>query len=192
MTSDTGRVSTQVAEPSPPSKKRKRGRETAADMVRSLGICLLVVVPVWFFAQAPESDKAELREVDPARAIAAFAADVPAAPVPGELPAGWRATSSTYQEKTLRVGWVTPEGEYAEYAASTGPQEEFLELIAGEEVERLAPVTVGGVQWEQLQDEDGSRSFTRSYGSSTVVVGTKRATADLAELQVLLRSLGTR
>ena len=182
-----------MSEPTaPPAKKKKRGRETAADMVRSLGIVLLVIVPVWFFAQPPDSDKAELREVDPSRSISEFAAEVPAAPVPGALPDGWRATSSSYGEGTLRVGWVTPAGQYAEYAASTGPQEEFLELVAGEEVERLAPVTVDGVTWEQYEDPDGSRSLTRSYGSATVVVGTKRATAELAELEVRLRSLSTR
>lgn len=185
-------MSTQVREPGAPPSTPRRGRETAADMIRSLGLVMLVVVPVWFFAQAPPSDEAELREVDPRGPIAAFAADEPAVPVPGELPAGWRATSASYRDMTLRIGWVTPEGEYAEYAASTGPQEEFLELTAGEQVERLAPLTVDGVVWEQLRDGDGSRSFTRSYGGSTVVVGTQRATADSAELAVLLRSLSTR
>jgi hypothetical protein len=177
-----------------PPKKRRRGRESAADMVRSLGLVMLVVVPIWFFAQAPDSDEAPLREVDPAQSIAAFAADVPAAPVPGSLPAGWRATSASYDgaQTTLRVGWVTPQGEYAEYAASSEPQEEFLELVAGEQVEQLEPVTVGGVAWRQLQEPDGSRSLTRSYGSTTVVVGTRRATAGPEELRVLLGSLATR
>ena len=177
-----------------PPKKRKRGRESAADMVRSLGLVMLVVVPIWFFAQAPDSDEVPLREVDPSQSIAAFAADAPAAPVPGVLPQGWRATSATYDgaQSTLRVGWVTPQGQYAEYAASSEPQEEFLELIAGEQVERLAPVTVDGVAWQQLQEPDGSRSFTRSYGATTVVVGTRRATAGPEELAVLLGSLATR
>ena len=179
--------STQVA----PPKKRKRGRETAADMVRSLGLVVLVVVPIWFFAQAPESDEVPLREVDPARSIDAFAADVPAAPVPRGLPDGWRATSATYDggQTSLRVGWVTPQGEYAEYAASNQPQEEFLDAVAGEQVEQLEPVTVDGVAWQQLQEPDGSRSFHRSYGSTTVVVGTRRATAGPEELAVLLGSL---
>jgi hypothetical protein len=171
--------------------KRKRGRETATDMVRSLGLVFLVVVPIWFFAQAPDSDEAELREVDPSGSVAAFAADVPDVPVPGRLPAGWRATVSSYsgQDTALRVGWVTPQEQYAEYSASQAERADFLEQAVGEQVEQLPPVTVDGVPWEQVREPDGSLSLTRSYGPTTVVVGTKRATATLAELEVLLRAL---
>ena len=185
-------MSTQVQEQAP--KKRARGRETATDMVRSLGLVVLVVLPIWFFAQAPGSDEKELREVDPARSIDAFAADVPDVPVPGRLPQGWRATSASYVggKTALRVGWVTPGGQYAEYSASTEEREEFLEATVGEQVEPLEAVTVDGVTWEQVREEDGSRSLTRSYGATTVVVGSKRATAQLPELEVLLRSLSRR
>ncbi len=191
MSGNNGAVSTSVD--APPAAKKKRGRETATDMVRSLGVVFALVVPVWFFAQAPDSDEAGIRVVDPSRSIAAFSADVPAAPVPGALPIGWRATSSTYEGAAgaLRVGWVTPAGQYAEYAASTGEREEFLELVVGEDVEQLAAVTVDGASWQQYREPDGSLSLTRTYGDATVVVGTRRATAGLPELEVLLRSLAT-
>lgn len=182
-------MSTQVQQQAP--KQRKRGRETALDMIRSLGLVFLAVLPIWFFSQAPDSDESELREVDPRGAIDAFAADQPGVPVPGALPDAWRATSSAYSggDRTLRVGWVTPLTQYAEYSASNGEREDFLEATVGDQVERLGQVTVDGQAWEQLREPDGSISLTRSYGPTTVVVGTKRATASLAELEVLLRSL---
>ncbi len=182
-------MSTQVAEPGTPRKKR--GRETAADMVRSLGLVVLVIIPVWFFAKAPARDEAAIRVVDPAGPISAFATDVPQAPVPRGLPARWRATSATYSggDRTLRVGYVTPEEQYAEYAASTGPRQEFVETAVGQGAEPAEPVTVDGVEWEQRVEADGSRSLISSYGPVTVVVGTTRATASLAELRVLLGSL---
>jgi hypothetical protein len=181
-------VSTQVPQSTP---KKKRGRETARDMILSLGLVFAAVVPVWYFAQAPDSDEQELREVDPAGSIDAFAADQPGVPVPRALPDAWRATSATYGggDRSLRVGWVTPTTQYAEYSASNDEREEFLDATVGEEVEQLASLTVDGEEWEQLREPDGSLSLTRTYGTTTVVLGTKRATAPLAELEVLLRSL---
>ena len=52
--------------------KKQRGRETAADMVRSLGLVVLVILPVWFFAKAPASDEATIRVVDPTSTVSAF------------------------------------------------------------------------------------------------------------------------
>lgn len=182
-------MSTQVQVEAKP--KRKRGRETAADMVRSLGLVMLLVVPIWFLAKAPASDEKPLREVDPRGTVEAFAADQPDVPVPGALPEGWRATSASYTggQAALRVGWVTPQTQYAEYSASSAEREQFLEATVGEDVEQLAPVTVDGQTWQQLRESDGSLSLTRSYGATTVVLGSKRATAPLEELLVLLRSL---
>ena len=182
-------VQTEVADP-----KKKRGRETAGDMVRSLGIVLLMVVGIWFLAQPPKSDEQRIRVVDPAASVTSFAAAQPAVPVPGSLPAQWRPTVSTVgaEPDTLRVGWNTPAGEYAEYAASSAPAGEFVPEITGAKAERLAPVQVAGGAWEQYRDESGSLSLVRSYGAVTVVVGTTRATAALEELRTLAESLATR
>ena len=173
-----------------PSVGKKRGRETAADMLRSLAVVLVLVVLMWFLAQPPDSDEQPIRVVDPTADVAAFGATVPAAPVPTGLPETWRPTSSTLlsDPDALRIGYVTAEGEYAEYAASTAPAQEFLPDITGKG-EQLAPREVAGQTWERYEAADGSVSLVREYGSVLVVVGTTRATAELAELEVLAASL---
>lgn len=186
-------MSTSTAErPAPP--KRKRGRETALDMVRSLAVVLALVIPLWFLAQPPDSDEAEIRVVDPTADVTAFVSDVPTAPVPGALPSGWRPTSSTYDGAAdlLRIGYVTPQGQYAEYAASTRAREDVVREYAGEDAQPLEEVTVDGAAWQQLRQPDGSLSLVRSFGATTVVLGTVRDTAGLGELEVLLRALAAR
>ncbi len=160
-------------------------------MVRSLGLVLAGVVVVWFFAQPPHSDEKVLRTVDPSGDIAAFEADAPGAPAPGALPAQWRATSSTRtaDPRTLRVGYVTPANEYAEYAASFEPGATFVADLTGSS--QATTVDIDGVSWERYRDEDGSESLVRTYGPVTVVVGTTRSTASTDELRVLVRSLTT-
>ncbi len=173
-----------VATAAPPTRaKKKRGRESAGDMVRSLGLILLIVVPVWFFAQPPSSDQKTLRTVDPAADIASFAQAAPGVPVPGPLPAGWRATSSTLQPGSLRVGWVTPSGEYAEYDGVAGPAPDLAaETGSGAQV---GTFDVDGVTYRQLRDGDGHTSLVRVAPGGAVVVGGVRQTSTLEELRVL-------
>ena len=172
--------------------KKKRGRETAGDMLRSLGVVLVLVVLMRFLAQPPDSDEQRVRQVDPSADVAAFTTDVPNAPVPARLPDAWRPTSSTVTPDALRIGYVTPDGEYAEYSASTAPAAEFVPEVTGRRASRLGMHVVDGQTWEQYRDRDGSLSLVRSYGPVHVVVGTQRATSTLAELEVLAGSLSTR
>ncbi len=175
-------------------KKRKRGRESATDMVRSLGLVLLIVVPVWFLAQPPKSDEQSLRVVDPSSDVRSFSSAAPGVPVPGALPAGWRATSSTAEPGALRIGWVTPTNEYAEYDASTRPAAEFVPGSTGNG-SRVGTFDVGGVAWQQFRDADGHTSLVREVGSDgvtvgSVVVGGLRETTTLEELRVLAAAVG--
>ena len=181
-----------AAAPQPaPTGKRKRGRETAADMLRSLGIVLLIVVALWFLAQPPDSDEAAIRVVDPAPDVAAWTSAVPGAPVPAGLPAQWRPTSSRYERDPdrLRIGHVTPADEYAEFAASTGVATDVVADLTGR-APRTGTVDVRGVPWDAYTEADGSLSLVRAFGDVTVVVGTLRSTASVEELSVLAAAVG--
>lgn len=168
-----------------PVAERKRGRESAADMVRSLGLVLIVVLTVVFFARPPSSDEKAIRVVDPSSDIQGFSTAVTGAVVPGAMPADWRATVSRYDPDAalLRVGWVTPGGRYAEYAASARPAPGFLADITGA-APVVGPIDIGATRWTQYR-KDGAISLVRSFGTTTVVLGTVRSTATLDELRVL-------
>jgi len=183
---DNGGVTQQLEQPAVRGKK-KRGRESAGDMVRSLSLVLIIVLGVFFLAQPPDSDEKELRQVDPTADIASFAQTHPGLPVPRALPSGWRSTVTDVTADLLRVGWVTPKNEYAEYAASTSPTEEFLREITDAAPE-VAPVDISGVQWKQYR-AGTAISLVRNTGGATIVIGTRRASASLDELRVLAGSL---
>lgn len=173
--------------PAAPSKKR--GRESVLDMLRSLGLCLLVVIPIWYLAQPPDSAEQRLRVVDQAPDVQAWQATSPSAPVPGPVPQGWQPTvsQSVRSPVGLRLGWNTGGGRYVEFAASTGAAGSFVEQATGSTSDE-GDVDVAGTAWQRyVDDEDGSVSLVRSAGSITVVVGTLRSTATEPELIALAR-----
>src|SRR3954464_5691970 len=164
---------------------RKRGREAAGDMVRSLGIVLAIVLFVWFFARPPHSDEKKIRVVDPTSDLQGFSRAVPGAVVPRSMPADWQSTVSTYQPEAeqLRLGWVTPAGHYAEYAATARPTKRFVADITGDAT-RAEAVDIDGTSWTQYR-KDRAISLVHVFGATTVVLGTLRDTATLDELRVL-------
>jgi hypothetical protein len=169
--------------------ERKRGRESAADMVRSLGLVLLIVIGVWFFARPPHSDEKKLRLVDPTSDVGAFSAAVSGAVVPRTMPADWKPTVTRYDSATgiLRVGWNTAAGNYAEYAAAVHAQPAFLREYAGDG-SRGETIDIDGTRWTEYR-QGGVISLVHDYGTTTVVLGTVRDTATLDELRVLASRL---
>lgn len=152
-------------------------------MVRSLGIVLAGVILLWFFARVPQAEMA-IRAVDTSPPISGFLAAAPGAPVPTDVPGGYTPTSATGEAGTLRIGYVTPEGEYAEYAASTAPRDMFLDDITGSGAP-VGEVEVAGSTWEQWAGRDDTTSLVRQVGETTVVIGGERETATFGEVRDL-------
>ena len=159
-------------------KPSRRGRETALDMVRTLGVVFALVVPLWFFGQASPSDSKAIRPVDPAPALKDFVQDT-GAPVPS-TPAGWVANVTAYDNGAVRIGYVRKDS-YAEFAGSKAPG--FLEEYAGKgSVD--GTVDVDGVRWQHFVS-DKHQSLVRTVGGVTLLVGGVRETATLDELKEL-------
>ena len=178
-----------AAAPQPPAK-RKRGLESLSDMVRSLGIVLLIVFGIWFFAQAPASDKKTERDINPAADLRSFSQVVPGAPIPEVLPGGWRATVSAYEAEPdrLRIGYLTAGNHYLEYDAVTGPSATFVADLT-DRAAVLRTLDIGGRPWALVQDSSGRQSLVRTVGQLTVIVGSLRSNATLGELTALVTSL---
>lgn len=160
------------------------------DMVISLTF-LLAIIAVVLFVQQP--DGKAIKVIDPSSAYAG-ARNVAAYPVstPQGLPGGWRATSARTERPetgrlTLRVGFVTPAGEYAQLVESDLPRDQLLaaELSAGERP--TGSVLVGSESWQRFPaPRSGDRALVRTDGKITFVVS---GSAGLEELKVLATSL---
>lgn len=181
---DDGGMSTPVQATEPQPTKR-RGRENVLDMVRSLGLVMIVVVAAWWLAQPNDEDLAEVRPVDPAIELRSLERLQPGAPAPVATPEGWITNVAVGSLDGLRIGYITPDEQYLEYAISITSDEQFFADITGKG-ERVGEVVVGGVTWEQYNAaERDATSLVRVVGPSTVVVGGTRETGTLDQLTTL-------
>ena len=180
---DTGAVTTTAA-PEAPAKK-KRGRESAGDMVRSLGVVMVLVVGLWFFGQASPSDSQRVRRVDPAQEVKDFARSAPGVPLPRTVPAGFVPNVSLLSPAGLRIGFVIGKDDFAEYAASR--ESSFVADQTGKGAP-VGTVDVNGTAWQHVS-AGGHDSLVTTYGAVSVVVGGIRDKATIAELTTLAASL---
>ncbi len=179
---DTGGVTATDTRPAPPARSR-RGRETVVDMVRSLAVVFLLVVPLWFFGQSSPGDSKAIRPVDAAPALAAFTEDT-GAPAP-TTPQGWVVNVARFDAGTVRVGYVIGDS-FVEFAGGGGPM--FLENAAGKGSVR-GSVDVAGTTWDRFESTDGHESLVRRVGATTLVVGGLRENATLEQLTQLAATI---
>lgn len=158
---------------------KRRGRETALDMIRTLVIVFAVVFPLWFFGQASPSDSKAIRPVDPASALKGFAQDT-GAPVP-TTPEGWVVNVATGSPGTVRVGYVIGD-DYTEFVGGRGPT--YLADVTGKGQDK-GPVDVNGVVWRDYVSADGHQSLVRVVKGVTLVVGGIREDVTLEQLKTL-------
>lgn len=180
--SDNGGVPV-VESPPVPTGKKKRGRESARDMLLSLGVVFLLVVPLWFFGQASPKDSKAIRPVDASGALHDFATDTHG-PVP-TTPRGWITNVQAYGGGVVRVGYVLGK-RYAEFSGAIGTT--FLADATGN-AKKVSTVDVKGVPWDIYESADAHESLVRSFGKVTVLVGGIRETATQAELEVLAATI---
>jgi hypothetical protein len=174
-------------EPHPAASAERRGGRGARDIILSMLVLLvpLALVVALFRFQGGES----VQTVDTAPAIAdAQAARFPLA-VPTQLDSGWRPLSAVFQRSgglTLRIGYLTPNGDTAQLVESNRPETALLDDTIGS---RPAGTTrpIGGEDWQHYDLANGNRAFVLTSADRTLVVYGSASDAELGVLAASLR-----
>jgi hypothetical protein len=169
---------------------KKRGTELISDMLRSLAVVGVVIVPLWLLI--PHHSKQKVTVVDYSTALSQARRLTPHHIVaPQGLPATWRASNVTTsggngKPVVFHLGYVTPTNQYASLDESDGNVDAFLRSLLGKKPSALADVHVGAADWSSRRGTDGRVALVSPSSPVTVVV---KGTASVAELTTLAASL---
>jgi hypothetical protein len=172
----------------------KRGRETAFDMVRSLGVvgvilaATLIFVPGLFHPSKSERFPA----VDYSDYVSGFLHVTGThALVPASLPSGWTANAGALtgpvSVEHLHIGWAVPGSQYAGLEESVGPMAGLVATAIGKRGQTVTgSVQVAGASWQTRTSSRGEYSLSRTIGAVAVVI---TGSATKPRLQLLAASL---
>lgn len=173
--------------------RKPRGKETAYDMVLSMGAVLVTVAVILVITH--RSRQQTMPPVDYAGAVALAQSQTQlAVDVPTPLPKGYVVTSARFEAETYGatgdvrwyLGYRTPSGQYVSLWQSTGPSPRVLAAAAGgAKCDGVYPI--GSVYWGACYSQ---KPLNRALGHvqngvTTVVSGT----ASYAELEAFVKSL---
>ena len=185
----TGTSDAPEAAPGRPAP-RSRGRQTAADMVRSLAVVLVLVVVV--LALTLRHDPSGRPHRIDYRGVLAQARN--AAPYdvvsPVALPRTWTATSvrtgGGAAGFTWHLGLVTPDGDYAAVEQSDGDPQSFVDQFVADGA-RAGTTVIHGKRWRRVDaGHPEKRALVLDAPAVTTVV---TGGASWAELRALAASL---
>ncbi|MGW7354526.1 DUF4245 domain-containing protein [Streptomyces sp. NPDC054784] len=171
---------------------KKRGTQTARDMVLSLVVITLFAGLIYLFVPHDE-DK------DPVKTVG-YGIEVStarrAAPYPVAAPEGlsdeWRATSVRYEGSgdhgaAWHLGFLAPGEEYAAVEQSDAPAGPFVRSVTQGARKTAKTERVGGEEWTRYEGGKYDALVRTESGATTVVTGT--APLDrLTELAAALRT----
>jgi Protein of unknown function (DUF4245) len=174
--------------------KPKRAAATLLDMVRSLGVLVIVVaVTLIFVPELLHPNKSErFQAADYSDYVAGFQQVTGlSALVPTGLAKPWYANAGSlkYSGKTahLHIGWVTPNKEYAALEESNGPASSFVTAVIGAPGLKVTGTQlINGSVWSRSVSAQGEGSLTRTTNGITVVI---TGSASLAQQEQLAASL---
>ncbi|BCJ33070.1 hypothetical protein Athai_05730 [Actinocatenispora thailandica] len=156
-----------------PTARRRRGG-TGRDMILSMAALLvpiLIAVGVWRYL---DSDK-QVNVVDPKPAIAqARQADRFPVAAPRSLGADWKVTSAETTTRkgtaTLRLGYVTPSGGFAQIVESNGDAAALLADSVPKHARPSGSVHIGGADWARYTGDKNNQVLALMQPKRTILV----------------------
>jgi hypothetical protein len=105
---------------------------------------------------------------------------------PVDLDSSWVPVSAAFRSvdegATLRLGYVTPDGEAVQLVQSTVPAAELLAQELSEGASPSGSVDVGGAEWQWYPVRAGERALVLREAARTVIVVGPAAESELTEL----------
>lgn len=174
--------------------KPKRGSETVFDMVRSLGIVIVIVAVTLIFVPGliHPSTSEKSPAVDYSDDVSGFhQVTGKTALTPAPVPSGWKANAADLTgpaaAEHLHIGFAVPGTKYAGLEESVASPVTFARSIVGASgAIPVDHVTLAGVRWLISNSSRGEYSLRRTAGGITVIV---TGSASAQQLQALAESL---
>jgi hypothetical protein len=171
----------------PPTASERQRLRSTANLWRAL-IPLVVLAGIAVFISWPHTKASDgVHVIDLAGPIASARqqAGFPIL-VPTGLGPDWRPTSADLTAAApgtpagLRIGYVSPKGEYAEFYESNGSPDAVAGVYAP--LTSAYPVTVNGTQWTGYLTSRSRQLIEHTFGAVTVIVTGSANTAELSTL----------
>jgi len=165
------------------------------DMVRSLGLIVLIIAAMLIFVPAlvHPSSRDKYPAVDISDYLTGFHEVTGESALVPDLHAlpGWKPTAATLtgpaRAEHLRIGFSAPGAKYAGLEESVTPSTQFIRATLGAAgTASSGTVRIGGTRWSGRMSNDGEYALSRAVGPVTVIV-TGSATVD--QLRTLAGSL---
>lgn len=161
--------------------KPKRAAATVLDMVRSLGVMVIVIALTLIFVPGllHPSKSQRVQSFDYSDDVTGFKQVTGlVALVPDGLPAQWYANSGSLlyagRHAHLHIGWVSPTNDYAALEESNNTAQPFIEAVLGSSgVHVTSYVRIAGQTWARSVSAKGEKSlvFTTPDGITVVITG---------------------
>ncbi|MFC0599763.1 DUF4245 domain-containing protein [Streptomyces palmae] len=157
----------------------KRGKQTIRNMVQSLAVVGVVAAGIYIFVPHDE-DHDPIKTVDYSVELGAVRRAAPypvAAPDPGTLPKGWRATSVSYQPEgkngaAWHLGFLDSEREYVAVEQSDAPGAAYVDNVTHRARKTSRTERIDGRTWSRYTGAKYNALVLKGEGVTTVVTGT--------------------